>query len=174
MYLDKQCCIPVFEGLLPPTCEKPAQKLLFILAAWHGFSKLCLHTKDTLKKFKSLTTQLGNALWGFADLTKDLDVHKTPKEYARQQKQIEAGKASAMARRARHSKQPPIQSASNNSLANSNNLNNNGRRLCKLNLDTYKAHLLANYHRTIEEYGTMDSYSTQIVSILHSSLRLIA
>ncbi|CAE6445387.1 unnamed protein product [Rhizoctonia solani] len=165
-----QCCMPVFEGLLPASCEIPAQKLLFVFATWHGLSKLRLHTRDTLQSFKSITTQLGNALREFADLTKDLEVRETPKEYARRRKQIEAGKASVMARRARHSKKPPTLSA-NNLPVNPNNLGSDGRRLCKLNLDTYKAHSLADYPWTVEEYGTTDSYSTQINELQNRKIK---
>lgn len=154
----------MFEGLLPASCETSAQQLLFIFSTWHGLSKLRLHTKDTLRIFKSTTTQLGNALREFASLTGSLNVRETPKEYARRRKQIEAGKASAMTRRARYSKQTPVQSTNINSAANSNDVGNDGRRVCKLNLNTYKAHSFPDYPRSIEEYGTTDSYSTQIVS----------
>jgi ribosomal protein L6P/L9E len=34
----------------------------------------------------------------------------------------------------------------------------------KLNLSTYKLHAIGNYSATICQYGTVDSYSTQIVS----------
>lgn len=35
-----------------------------------------------------------------------------------------------------------------------------------LNLTTYKYHALADYPSTIRQYGTTDSYSTQLVSVL--------
>ncbi|CAE6469068.1 unnamed protein product, partial [Rhizoctonia solani] len=166
-----QCCIPVFEGLLPASCEIAAQRLLFVFATWHGLAKLRLHTRDTLRVFKLLTTQLGDALRHFAHLTKDLEVRETPKEYARRRKQIEAAKALTMTRRARHSKQPSTRPTDHTIAANSNELSSDGRHLCKLNLDTYKAHSFPDYPRTIEEYGTTDSYSTQINELQNRKIK---
>lgn len=54
-----QCCIPVFEGLLPEACEDAAQKLLFVFAEWHGLAKLWVHTGTLLTIMKVLRTDLG-------------------------------------------------------------------------------------------------------------------
>jgi hypothetical protein len=40
------------------------------------------------------------------------------------------------------------------------------RRPKTLNLQTYKVHSIGDYVETIKQYGTTDSYSTQIVSFL--------
>ncbi|GAB1524474.1 hypothetical protein RhiTH_007628 [Rhizoctonia solani] len=146
-----QCSIPAFEGLLPESCDRPAQQLLFIFAQWHGMAKLRLHTKSTLGIFKSLTIKLASALRAFSDLTKSLDVRETPQEYARRKKRQEAAKAVAMTRI--HQETPTRQTISHSG---------DGRRICSLNLNTYKFHALGDYVRTIEEFGTTDSYSTQI------------
>ncbi|KDN43598.1 hypothetical protein RSAG8_05975, partial [Rhizoctonia solani AG-8 WAC10335] len=155
-----QCCIPVFDGLLPDICDKPAQKLLFLFAKWHGLAKLRLHSKSTLAIFKSLTAELAVALREFAELTKSLDVRETPQEYARRKKREEAAKATTMARRGQTATSTRNQEADTSDRTNAKS--GDGRRECSLNLNTYKAHSFGDYARTIEEYGTTDSYSTQI------------
>ena len=37
--------------------------------------------------------------------------------------------------------------------------------LCTLNLNTYKFHSLGDYPEAIRQFGTTDSYSTQLVSV---------
>jgi hypothetical protein len=126
----------------------------------HGLAKLRLHTSSTLKMLKSLTAKLGTQLRHFAQLTKDLDVRETPEEYARQRKWAEANKASSML------KHKQAAHGHRNTTTNlDKDTSNDGRRQCTLNLNTYKMHALGDYVRTIEEYGTTDSYSTQIVSV---------
>ncbi|KAG8793420.1 hypothetical protein FRC12_002795 [Ceratobasidium sp. 428] len=155
-----QCCPPVFEGLLPESCEEPAQTLLFLFAEWHGLAKLRLHTTATLKIFKSSTTQLGTALRKFAQLTATMDVRETPKEYSRRRKQAEASKASSMTRRAKATK--PGKSGHPSKKTSAQPSDGDGRQRCVLNLNTYKMHSLGDYPPTIEDFGTTDSYSTQI------------
>lgn len=41
-----------------------------------------------------------------------------------------------------------------------------GRRAKTFNMNTYKAHALGDYAKTIRRYGTTDSYSTEPVSSL--------
>jgi len=51
---------------------------------------------------------------------------------------------------------------------------NSGARLPKkLNLRTYKFHSLSDYHYTIQRFGTIDSYSTQPVSLLDTAVELL-
>jgi hypothetical protein len=152
--------MPVFEGLLPEVCEEPAQDLLFLFAEWHGLAKLRLHTSITLKIMKTLTSKLGVALRDFAKLTEAMDIRETPKEYARRQKQYGSTKSSTMSKRtkAKARKRKTVEAAEEDS-------DGDGRRRCTLNLSTYKMHSLGDYVRSVEEYGTTDSYSTQIVSL---------
>jgi hypothetical protein len=154
--------MPVFEGLLPPICDAAAQDLIFTFAEWHGLAKLRLHTSTTLKIMKALTSKLGDTLRAFAILTERLDVRETPKEYARRRKQYESKKKSTVTKttktqacKSKASETPAEDSAASD-----------GRRSCTLNLDTYKMHALGDYVSTIEDYGTTDSYSTQIVCII--------
>jgi hypothetical protein len=151
--------MPVFEGLLPPTCEEPAQNLIFLFAEWHGLAKLRLHTSVTLKIMKKLTSKLGAALRDFGKLTESLNVRETPKEYAPLPKTYQTNKKSTMAKGKKTDHKAKTSQAPEEDTADSD-----GRRQCDLNLDTYKMHSLGDYVRTIEEYGTTDSYSTQIVS----------
>lgn len=152
--------MPVFEGLLPPICDTAAQNLIFIFAEWHGLAKLRLHTTATLKIMKTLTSKLGASLREFATLTEKLNVRETPKEYARRRKQYESKKTSTMAK-----KTPTARKSKASQVPGEGSTDSDGRRQCTLNLDTYKMHSLGDYVRTIEEYGTTDSYSTQIVSV---------
>ncbi|QRV91939.1 hypothetical protein RhiJN_19957 [Ceratobasidium sp. AG-Ba] len=154
----RQCCMPVFEGLLPESCDKPAQTLLFIFAEWHGLVKLRLHTSASLKVLKSLTTRLGTALRNFAKITAKLEVRETPKEYACRKKKAEANKASLMVRQSLTSKSTRASKAKNMG----EEPKDDGRRICTLNLNTYKTHSCGDVSSTIEEFGTTDSYSTQI------------
>lgn len=137
----------MFKGLLPPICDEPAQRVLYLLAQWHGLAKLRLHTEATLKALKQLTAQFGNEIRAFAQLTQNLNVRETPKEYQRRRKQYEAARSRSK------SKRP----------ASSQKVANDGRRRCTLNLETYKFHSMGDYVRCIERYGSSDSYSTQIV-----------
>ncbi|KAG9089394.1 hypothetical protein FRC06_001569 [Ceratobasidium sp. 370] len=159
-----QCCMPVFEGLLPEICDQPAQRLLFLFAEWHGLVKLRLHTTDTLKILKSLTTKLGTALRNFAKLTAAMDVRETPKEYARRRKQAEMSKAASMTRRvpakSTHTTKKPESAP-----------NGDGRQICLLNLNTYKMHSCGDYPWSIEEYGTTDSFSTQIGELQNRKIK---
>jgi hypothetical protein len=71
---------------MPTIYEEPVQKLIFLFAQWHGLAKLRLHTSDTLKIMKQLTTKLGVELHAFAKLTKQMDIRETPSEYSRRRK----------------------------------------------------------------------------------------
>ncbi|GBE86161.1 hypothetical protein SCP_0900380 [Sparassis crispa] len=61
-----QCCIPVFEGLIPSKkYNNIVLDLLFELANWHAHTKLCLHTEHTLQVFERAMTTLGAAVHHF-------------------------------------------------------------------------------------------------------------
>ncbi|KAG2336124.1 hypothetical protein BDR05DRAFT_897144, partial [Suillus weaverae] len=57
-----QCAMPVFDGLLPEPFNGTVLNLLFELATWHAFGKLCMHTETTLYHFDNCTTRLGKVL----------------------------------------------------------------------------------------------------------------
>ncbi|KAG9104782.1 hypothetical protein FRC07_009737 [Ceratobasidium sp. 392] len=160
-----QCCMPAFKGLLPEICDEPAQSLLFLFAEWHGLAKLRLHTTESMKIFKSITTRLGTALRNFVKLTDELQVHETPKEYARRKKQAEASKSKSLLRRtpaANRAHANKNKASSQKKADGSGSGDGEGRQIVTLNLNTYKFHSIGDYPWNIEEYGTSDSYSTQI------------
>ena len=76
-----QCIIPVLEGLLDKKDEKFIFNLLFLLATWHAYAKLRLHTDHTLASFEALTKPLGTALCHFGGKFSDhFDTKELPKE----------------------------------------------------------------------------------------------
>ncbi|KAG9119749.1 hypothetical protein FRC07_005073 [Ceratobasidium sp. 392] len=161
-----QCCMPAFKGLLPEICDGPAQSLLFLFAEWHGLAKLRLHMTESLKIFKSITTRLGTALRNFVKLTEELQIRETPKEYTRRKKQAEASKSKSLLRRtpaaANRVHANKNKASSQKKADGSGDGNGDGRQIVTLNLNTYKFHSIGDYPWNIEEYGTLDSYSTQI------------
>ncbi|KAG8730049.1 hypothetical protein FRC10_003179, partial [Ceratobasidium sp. 414] len=108
--------------------------------------------------FKLITSRLRSALRNFAKLTKDMEVRETPKEYARRKKQAEASKAFSMMWHGRTTANTVHMSKGQSQ----QNPDGDERRICTLNLDTYKMHSLGDYPDSVEEHGTTDSYSTQI------------
>ncbi|KAF9642608.1 hypothetical protein BDM02DRAFT_3105455, partial [Thelephora ganbajun] len=81
-----QCIIPVFEGLLPQKHKKHEKDILntlFLLATWHAYAKLRLHTDHTLDSFEQLMRPLGEKIRLFAGkITKNFVVKELPKEAA--------------------------------------------------------------------------------------------
>ncbi|PBK86076.1 hypothetical protein ARMGADRAFT_872940, partial [Armillaria gallica] len=60
--------LPCFEGLFPTSADnKIVQDLLFILRAWHGLAKLCMHTDTSLKVFGGVTKEAGRLLHHFVN-----------------------------------------------------------------------------------------------------------
>jgi hypothetical protein len=141
-----QCIIPVLEGLLPEKDEKDVFDLIFILATWHSYAKLRLHTDHTLASFDALTKPLGAALRHFAGkFSNQFDTKELPKEADARKRRAAKGKDKGMA--SRSTKQgAPLGGA-------------------RFNLSTYKLHALGDYANTIRRRGTTDSFSTQMVRV---------
>jgi hypothetical protein len=134
-----QVAIPVFDGLLDNNNNKIVLDLLFTLALWHGLAKLRLHTNHTLNDLDLVTTNLGRDLRRFAKKTGESFVtRELPAEHA------------ARGRRKKRAGAPKSALS--------------GPKIKKFNLQTYKLHALGDYTRTIRQFGTTDSYSTQVVS----------
>ena len=139
-----QCSIPAFEDLLNGHHNKRVIKLLYRTAEWHGFAKLRMHTQATLDHLDSLTKEYGRLMWSFRDLTcSQFDTKELPREVETQkraQHHVRAkglGTGSQAVSVTRHSK--------------------------TLNLFMPKFHALGDYVHTIQTFGTIDSYSTQVV-----------
>jgi hypothetical protein len=121
--------------------------LLFVLATWHAYAKLRLHTESTLTLLEAATTSLGQALRRFARVTCNaFNTRELPREEAargRRKAAAAAKKGKGKATQAPAKKEGPK------------------RRL--FNLSTYKLHALGDYVKTIWLFGTTDNYSTQVV-----------
>ncbi|QRV94382.1 colossin-A [Ceratobasidium sp. AG-Ba] len=146
-----QCCMPVFKGLLPTSIDSQVQQLLFTLAFWHGLAKLRQQTTATLKKLATVTTQLGNDLRDFQEATNNMEVFETPREFNARQRQ-----AAARAQHRRTSAETQAQTT---------------RKLCRLNLDTPKFHMVGHYVSVIAQFGTTDSFSTQTTELQHRKIK---
>jgi len=123
--------------------------LLFDLATWHGYAKLRMHTGDTLNFFDTATATLGQTVRKFLRTTCEY-YHTTelPHESA-----VRGRREASLA-----SKQLASSSKGKGKAVSS------GPKLKKLNLNTYKYHALGDYPNTIRQFGTTDSFSTQVVS----------
>ncbi|QRV96818.1 colossin-A [Ceratobasidium sp. AG-Ba] len=146
-----QCCPPVFNGLLPSAIDSQVQHLLFTLALWHGLAKLRLHTTATLKQLSTATIQLGNELRDFQDATNSMEVFETPRESNARQRR--------MAARAQ-GRQTPSDASTQAT-----------RKICKLNLNTPKFHMVGHYVAVIARFGTTDSFSTQMTELQHRKVK---
>jgi hypothetical protein len=175
--------------------------LLFILAHWHGLSKLRLHTDTTLDIMHESTTSLGEKLREFQDhtcsafATSELprEVNARIRQHAK--KSALAGQASKAPTAVSCTSVPEVQpgaaaaitdtavaalqasGASNVSTASNRKKSNtitSHRRQKTFNLNTYKHHALGDVVDTIRRYGTTDSYSTEPVSLYinHSFISL--
>lgn len=142
MLTDVQCSIPAFDGLFPNDDDnKSISELLFLLSTWHAYAKLRLHTDTTLEMMESIGMVLCQALRHFAGVTCP---RYATKELPRE--------ADARARTAIRKK--------------SSNGTSTGKTKT-FNMTTFKLHCIPDYPLAIRQYGTTDSYSTQIVSSLH-------
>lgn len=131
-------------------------ELLFLLAYWQGMAKLRLHTEQTLAILNNITRSLGISLRAFKkDTCTTYQTKELPREAAaRLRKQTSA------ARKGR-GKGKEVEPATEQAIAERSQPS---RRRKGLNLNTYKLHSLGDYADTIRQYGTTDSYSTQLVS----------
>src|ERR1700691_5575359 len=64
-----QCSIPAFEGLLEGEHNRRLIKLLYRTAEWHALAKLRIQTEGSLELLDDLTTEFGQLLRQFRDLT---------------------------------------------------------------------------------------------------------
>ena len=142
-----QCAFPIFEGLLPEPHNTIILNLLFQLAMWHAFTKLHLHTDDTLSLFEMATMSLSQVVNKF---------HKTTCAYYHTTKLSQEYAAQGRCKAALAAKNPRASTSTARSAT--------GPKVKTLNLSTYKYHALGNYVGTIQQFGTTDNYSTQMVS----------
>jgi hypothetical protein len=141
-----QCSIPVFDGIFEEPTNSNVKTLLFQQAMFHGLAKLRMHTDSSTNLLWNSTIRLCTLLRYFRDVVcPRFQTVETPAEAERRKRQAVARIAS-----------------SGNSLAAANP---DGRRERKFNLTTYKFHVIADYARLVETGVTLDSVSTNYVSL---------
>ena len=146
--------IPAIEGLLLEPHNTKLLTLLYHLAEWHAFAKLWVHTEHTLGAMEKATSAIGHRLRSFQDwshstfIVKELPSETTARDWWMWKKLLKSTGSKVQLLLAPARPSPKVK---------------------KLNLFTYKLHVLGDYVHTIHLFGTTDSYSTQIVC--HSSQR---
>ncbi len=160
--------------------------LLFTLAHWHALAKLRQHTDLSLAVLESVTNKLGQLMRKFQEETAVYDTRELKREAtARLRRTVDV--ASAVPKLAAKDTAGATE-PSNDSRAAANSANSSsapvpeksvskpkkaaGRLRRALNLNTYKDHSLGDYVETIRQYGTVDSYSTELVNNWSTSLLL--
>lgn len=151
--------------------------LLFTLCTWHALAKLRLHTSSTLQIFKSTTKVLGQKLRYWVKKTcAAFDTRELPKEASARHR-----RKAAAAAKAGKSKEVPIRGKGGRGrgrgkggmpgLATRKTANQpessdaHSSKIRKVfNMCTYKLHALGHYVAAIAQFGTTDSYSTQVVN----------
>jgi hypothetical protein len=134
--------MPVFEGLFPEKHDATVQTLLYRFTQWHALAKLRMHSKTTLSILDNTFKKLSRQLRKFRNSTCAAFITiKLPKEKA-----------------ARERKAACQHSGSDNP-----NMGSGGRKTKKFNLNTYKFHAIGDYLQSIRLFGTVDSFTSQIV-----------
>jgi hypothetical protein len=117
--------------------------LLYRFAEWHALAKLRLHTDSSLAMLQDSTSKFCKELRRFRDKTcTAFQTAELPKEQGARLRRakVSAGDAAS---------QPPISQSA--------------RKTKAFNMSTYKFHAIGDYVRSIVDFGTTDSYTTQIV-----------
>ncbi|KAJ7069202.1 hypothetical protein C8F01DRAFT_510286 [Mycena amicta] len=143
------CAIPVVDGLLPEPYNSEVLDALFVLAEWHAFGKLRMHTETTIDMLRISTKELGRLLRHFRD-------HVCPYFTTKELPTEERARERAQARKKSKSKAAGRTTTTNASTTKKD-----------YNLFTYKLHALGDYIANILWFGTSDSYSTQPGELEH-------
>lgn len=170
--------MPVFECLLPNEYNDDLMDLLFNLAHWHALAKLRQHTDLSLNILESVTIQLGQSLRQFQETTclvyktQELKREQTARLRKSQSKSAASKIIAAPSSNANdvvmadaegvvaETSTPPCSSK-----AKTDATPKKPKLRKTLNLNTYKDHSLGDYVETIRRYGTVDSYSTELVNL---------
>ena len=170
----------MFDGLLPEPHNSTVLDLLFVMAHWHGLAKLRMHHDLTLDILDSVTVSLGKMLRSFKDITCPAFTTKELRREASARARREFKKAAANDRHASNTREDvsnpvnrgstgaqasPAQPAADQHISARHHTQHGaaGRRPKAFNLSTYKGHSYGDYVKTIREYGTVDSYSSEPV-----------
>jgi hypothetical protein len=134
--------MPVFKGLFPASHDEVMQSLLFRFAQWHALAKLRMHSESTLSALDETFQRLSRQLCKFWDFTcAAFTTMELPKEQS-------ARKHNATNKRSGLNNPDP---------------GSGGRKAKKFNLNTYKFHAMGDYLQTIQLFGTIDSFTLQII-----------
>jgi hypothetical protein len=142
------------------------------MAHWHGLAKLRMHHDLTLDIMESVTACLGKLLRLFADVTcpafKTRELRREADARARRQlKKAIANQGGSDISQLPMQFRPEVSPAKPISAQHQSSIQQHSpagaRRLKTFNLNTYKGHSYGDYVKTIREYGTTDSFSTEPV-----------
>jgi hypothetical protein len=143
-----QCAIPAFECLLPKDDNDAVLDLLFLMATFHAYAKLRLHTESTVESLELVTIALCQALRRFStEVCPRYQTKELPRE------------VSARARRETSATMKSISSSHTGHARPSAHA-----KIKQFNMNTTKIHSLPDYAAHIRRFGTTDSYTTQTVS----------
>jgi len=128
-------------------------------------AKLRMHTDQTLKILDDATIRIGAEFRAFNDKTcPAFDTRELRRETeARKRRQTKKANPNVVSK---DSAPRPSSAASP-----AERLETDGPRRKKFNLQTYKFHSLGDYATTIRRFGTTDSYSTELVSVVQHTCR---
>ncbi|KAJ7222643.1 hypothetical protein GGX14DRAFT_352730 [Mycena pura] len=148
-----QCSIPVVEGLLPEPYNTAVLDALFALGEWHALAKLKLHTDTTLGFLRTATKAIGTKLRRFQKVVcPNFDTKELPAEGAARQHRQNKKTATGKGQKGKGCQDPmPVTK--------------------EYNLETYKFHSLGDYHPSIIQFGTSDSYTTQTGELEHRRVK---
>jgi hypothetical protein len=161
-----QCAFPCFEGLAHSPPNEVIMDLLFIMALWHGFAKMRLHTDTTVAILRGLTSELGRLLQQFkSKVCTSYQTEETPAEHSRRLRRLSRNMGQ-LGRENADSEADLIVHAAASSSRRSRTVKK------EYNLSTYKLHALGHYADTIIRFGSTTSYSSQTVCFVPCMLRL--
>ncbi len=137
--------------------------LLYVASYWHALAKMRMHTDSSLALLEATTTILGQELRQFALVTcAAFNTRETQSEYEAR-KRAEERRTRGVAANPSASV-PPSASATPSGQQAGGVPAVAGRRPRQYNLKTIKLHFLGDYTASIRQFGTTDSWTTQIVS----------
>ncbi|KIM21418.1 hypothetical protein M408DRAFT_104783 [Serendipita vermifera MAFF 305830] len=131
-----QTIIPAIEDLIDQPHDTTILHLLYQLAEYQALAKMRMHTDASLAHWDIVTKTVTNSLRAFQQSSQAIRTFETPRERNNRLRRSQAG---------------PHAPATVN-----------GPTLRTLNLRTYKFHAMGDGPATVRQYGTTDSYTTQI------------
>ncbi|KZP26571.1 hypothetical protein FIBSPDRAFT_781724, partial [Athelia psychrophila] len=164
-----QCAIPVFEGLLPGRHNDIVLTLIFRLAEWHALAKLRMATETTRAHIGKTTVQVGKELRRFRDDTcAAFTTVALPREeaaHSRQKARSVAKKAAASHGVAGGEPESPSPTPDQTGAPVKSRRSKKPGKV--FDLQYSKTHNLPDYAHHIRDFGTTDSFSSQVGELEH-------